>query len=194
MNIKTYNLTTYISIIRGINVSGQKLIKMDALRKMYENMGFRNVTTYVQSGNVIFTSNDIELTETEMEAKISRQIEKEFGFEVPIIVLTVEKLKQIIDNNPFLNDANKDQAFLHVTFLSSKPAYFDKKAIEDKKQDGEDVFFSDDAVYLYCPNGYGNIKLTNNLLEAKMKVRATTRNWKTTNELYKISQTLALFV
>ena len=178
-------MTTYISILRGINVSGQKLIKMDALRKMYDNLGFRNVTTYVQSGNVVFTSDDIEIHE--IEDKISQQIEKEFGFIVPVIVLTTEKLKKVIDNNPFSKDENKDQAFFHVTFLSSKPSCFDKKVIEDKKQEGEDLSFSDEAVYLYCPNGYGNTKLTNNLFEAKLKVRATTRNWKTTNELLKIS-------
>ena len=186
MNFEDTIMTTYISILRGINVSGQKLIKMDTLRKMYENMGFRNVASYVQSGNVIFTSDDIELHEA--EERISHQIEKEFGFAVPVIVLTVDKLKSVIDNNPFLKDANKDQAFFHVTFLSLRPANFDKKVIEDKRQEREYLSFSDDAVYLYCPNGYGNTKLTNNFLETKLKVGATTRNWKTTNELYKMSQ------
>ena len=179
-------MTIYISILRGINVSGQKLIKMDALRKSYENMGFHNVTTYLQSGNVIFACNDIEINN--LEQKISQQIEKDFGFEVPVIVLTIDKLRKIIENNPFLNDPNIDQAFLHVTFLSSKPDHYNQSAIEDKKQDGEEIFFTDIAVYLYCPNGYGRTKLNNNFLEAKIKVGATTRNWKTTNELYKIAQ------
>jgi len=179
-------MPTYISILRGINVSGQKLIKMDALRKLYENLNFLNVTTYVQSGNVIFTTNDIELHE--LEQKIYHQIEKEFGFEVPVIVLTVDKLKHIIENNPFLNDPDKDPAYLHVTFLSSKSGNYDMRAIENKKQEGEEVSFSDNAVYLYCPNGYGRTKLTNNFIEAKLKVGATTRNWKTTNELFKITQ------
>ena len=177
-------MITYISILRGINVSGQKLIKMDALRKLYENLGFHNVTTYVQSGNVIFGSNDIDTHK--LEQKISQQIEKEFGFEVPIIVLTVDKLKYVIENNPFLKDLDKDHAFLHVTFLSSKPECYDPNVIEYKKQEGEDVFFTDDAVYLYCPNGYGNTKLTNTFLESKLKVGATTRNWKTTNMLLKM--------
>jgi uncharacterized protein (DUF1697 family) len=179
-------MTTYISILRGINVSGQKLIKMDALRKSYENMGFCNVTTYVQSGNVIFTGNDSEISE--LEQKISQQIEKDFGFEVPVIVLTIDKLKQVIDNNPFLKDLNKDQSSLHVTFLSSKPNRYDHSTIDDKKQNGEEIIFSDKAVYLYCPNGYGKTKLSNNFLETKIKVGATTRNWKTTNELLKIAQ------
>jgi uncharacterized protein (DUF1697 family) len=179
-------MKTYISLLRGINVSGQKLIKMDALRKSYENMGFHNVTTYLQSGNVIFEGNDSDIND--LEQKISRQIENDFGFEVPVIVLTIEKLKQVIDNNPFLKDLNKDQSFLHVTFLSSKPGQFNYKTIEDKKQNGEEIIFSDMAVYLYCPNGYGRTRLNNNFLESKIKVGATTRNWRTTNELFKIAQ------
>jgi len=173
-------------MLRGINVSGQKLIKMDALRKSYENMGFQNVKTYVQSGNIIFTCNHFEIKD--LEQKISRQIEKDFGFEVPVIVLTIDKLKQVIDNNRFLKDLNKDQSSLHVTFLSSKPDLGNQSAIEDKKQNGEEIFFTDSAVYLFCPNGYGRTKLNNNFLEAKLKVGATTRNWKTTNELFNIAQ------
>lgn len=178
-------METYISILRGINVSGQKLIKMDALRKSYENLGFHNVTTYVQSGNVVFVGKDVETNQ--LKQTISRQIEKDFGFYVPVIVLTVEKLKGIIDNNPFFNDLNKDPSFLHVTFLFSKLDHFDQKVIEDKKHNGEEISFADNAVYLYCPNGYGKTKLTNNFLEMKLKVGATTRNWKTVNELLKIA-------
>lgn len=179
-------MTTYISILRGINVSGQKLIKMDALRKSYENLGFRSVTTYVQSGNVVFTGKKAK--SDELAQIISRQIEKDFGFEVPVIVLTIDNLKQIINSNPFLKDSDKDTTFLHVTFLATKPETFDRKTIEDKIRNGEEISFSDNAVYLYCPNGYGVSKLSNSFLETKLKVGATTRNWKTTNELLKIAQ------
>jgi len=179
-------MTTYISILRGINVSGHNLIKMDALRKLYENLGFQNVTTYVQSGNVVFTGDEIDVNESGQ--RISQQIEKDFGYEVPVIVLTLSKLKQVIDTNPFLKDNNIDIAYLHVTFLSSIPDHYDHKIIEDKKQGEEEISFSDNAVYLYCPNGYGRTKLTNNFLESKLKVGATTRNWKTTTELLKIAQ------
>lgn len=179
-------MKAYISMLRGINVSGQKLIKMDALRKSYENLGFQNVTTYVQSGNIVFKNKDADLGE--LREIISQQIEKDFGFKVPVIVLTIEKLKQVIENNPFLKDPGKDQAFLHVTFLSSKPDHHNRKTIEEKKQNGEEIAFSDSAVYLYCPNGYGRTKLTNNFLEAKLNVETTTRNWKTTNEIFNIAQ------
>jgi len=178
-------MKTYISILRGINVSGQKLIKMDVLRKMVENLGFEKVKTYVQSGNVVFKAEETSFKE--MEEKISAQIEKDFGFQVPVIVLDAEKLKQIIESNPFLKDTEKEVNFMHVTFLSNKPNEFDKKSIEDKKQEKEEIRFTDHAVYLYCPNGYGKTKITNNFIETKLKVLATTRNWKTTNELLRIA-------
>jgi len=179
-------MTTYISILRGINVSGHRPIKMDALRKLYENLGFTNIATYVQSGNVVFTTKDGSTAE--LEHKIAQQIEKDFGYEVPVIVLPADKLKQIVENNPFLDDNSKDKTYLHVTFLSSAPGKYDLKAIEAKKQDGEEIHIADNAVYLYCPKGYGKSKLSNSFLEAKLKVTATTRNWKTTNELLRISQ------
>jgi uncharacterized protein (DUF1697 family) len=181
-------MKTYISILRGINVSGHKLIKMEALRTSYENMGFSNVKTYVQSGNVIFSYEDIEINK--LEEQIFQQIKKDFGFDVPIIVLSVEKLEEIIKSNPLRKDKSKEESFMHVTFLASKSETNNFDAIEEKKQDNEDIVFSDYAVYLYCPNGYGNTKLNNNFIETKLKVRATTRNWKTTNELFQIAKQL----
>ncbi|MFA6368406.1 MAG: DUF1697 domain-containing protein [Bacteroidales bacterium] len=181
-------MKTYISILRGINVSGHKLIKMEALRTSYENMGFSNVKTYVQSGNVIFSYDDIEINK--LEEQIFQQIKKDFGFDVPVIVMSIEKIEEIIKNNPFLKDKSKEESFMHVTFLASKSETYNFNTIEEKKQGNEDIVFSDYAVYLYCPNGYGNTKLNNNFIETKLKVRATTRNWKTTNELFQIAKQL----
>ncbi len=178
-------MTTYISILRGINVSGQKLVKMEVLRKLYEDLGFSQITTYLQSGNVIFNFNDED--PGKLSRKIFDEIRNNIGFEVPVIVLTIDNLKQIIDNNPFTKDPNLNLSDLYVTFLASTPLKFDLQGIFDKRQNGEDCFLSNNAVYLYCPNGYGRTKLTNNFLESKLKVVATTRNWKTTNELLKLA-------
>lgn len=179
-------MKTYISILRGINVSGQKLIKMEALRKMYENMGFQNVITYVQSGNVIFSTNEEE--PNIMAKTISDQIQLVFGFDVPLIVLTIDQLERIINDNPFANNTDKLGYHLYVTFLSSAPDYSVKSIIENKKQSDEEIHFSDHAIYLYCPTGYGKTKLNNNFLESKLNVVATTRNWQTTNELLKLAR------
>lgn len=144
-------MTTYISILRGINVSGQKIIKMYALKNMYEKLNFENVQTYVQSGNAIFSAKEKDTKV--LEKVISLQIEKEFGFNVPVIVLNTKTLEKIIE----------------------------------KKHSSEEIAFLPNAVYLNCPNGYGKTKLNNNFLENKLKVQATTRNWKTTNELLKLA-------
>lgn len=178
-------MTTYISILRGINVSGQKLIKMDSLKKMYAKLNFENIQTYVQSGNVVFSANNRETKE--LEKIISSKIETEFGFDVPVIVINVKTLETIIENNPFTNDSQKDKAFLHITFLAEVPNGIDKESIFEKKETDEAIAFAPNAIYLYCPNGYGKTKLNNNFLEKKLKVKATTRNWKTTTELLKLA-------
>ncbi len=178
-------MTTYISILRGINVSGKKLVKMDALSKMYESIGFKNIKTYVQSGNVVFASEENDLKK--LEKIISSQIETEFGFNVPVIVFDTKTLETIIENNPFSKDSSKESVFMHVTFLAESPKEFDKEVITSKKQPDEEIAFAQNAVYLYCPNGYARTKLNNNYIESKLKVNATTRNWKTTNELLKLA-------
>ena len=177
-------MKTYISILRGINVSGRKIIKMNDLQSLYQGLEFKNITTYIQSGNVIFQYKEVDTKS--LEVKIAKQIEITFGFEVPVIVLTIGELQQIVNNNPFLKDVDKKSEFLHVTFLGSTPEQYNREMIDEKKQPGEELFFTNQAIYLYCPNGYGNTKLNNSFIEKKLKVSATTRNWKTTNELLKI--------
>ena len=178
-------MTTYISLLRGINVSGQKLIKMDALKILYRQLGFQDVETYLQSGNIIFR--DDKFDPPELASTISLRIQEQFGFEVPVIVLNVDDLKDIIEANPFKDDLRMDQQFLHVTFLASDPKKIDFETITAKTSTGEEMAQIKKAVYLYCPNGYGRTKLTNNFLENRLKVAATTRNWKTTRELFNIA-------
>ncbi len=175
----------YISLLRGINVSGRRMIRMEALRAMFESMGFGNVVSYLQSGNVVFNSKK-QPTE-KLSKAIAASIESDFGFDVPVITLDVEKLLRIIQGNPFANDSSSDPAHWYVTFLADTPAPYDAGRIEEKKQTGEAIVFTDEAVYLYCPGGYGNTKLSNTFLESKLKVVATTRNWKTTTELLRLA-------
>ena len=180
-------METYISILRGINVSGAAPIKMEALRKAYEKLDLRHVTSYIQSGNVVFKADEND-TRT-LENKIASQIEADFGIRVPVIVLTAKSLETIVEANPFTKDPAKNIAFLHVTFLVDTPEIVDRASIQEKKQGEEEISFSEKVIYLYCPHGYGRTKLNNNFLEKKLKVGATTRNWKTTLELLRIANT-----
>lgn len=179
-------MTTYISLLRGINVGGKKLLKMEALRTMYENLDFKFVKTYVQSGNVIFATDETKIDK--LEATIKEQIEIDFGYVVPVIVFTKEKMQKIIGLNPYLNNPEKEVSYMYVTFLASTPMKYDETFYAEKIEDGEEILIVDNAVYLYLPNGYANTKLNNNLFESKLKVEATTRNWKTTNALLNIAQ------
>ena len=175
----------FICILRGINVSGKNIIKMDALKQMFETLGAQKVNTYVQSGNVIFQYPDKNMEN--LETLIANRITTDFGYDVPVLVLSIDKLNRIIENNPFAEDPSKDIAFLHVTFLASVPKEFDNETVFSKRMGDEEMKITDEAVYLYCPHGYGRTKLNNNFLENKLKVQATTRNWKTTLKLLEMA-------
>lgn len=180
-------MTTYITILRGINVSGKNIIKMDALRELFSGLKFQQVQTYIQSGNVVYQTKD---TTTELlSKKIAIAIQKTFGFEVPVITIEAKGLQKSIENNPFLKDKTKDVSLMHITFLADVPQEQLFKAIDASKYLPDEIQLVDQCVYLYCPNGYGNTKLHNAFLENKLKLTATTRNWKTCNELYKIANT-----
>jgi uncharacterized protein (DUF1697 family) len=174
-------MTTYISILRGINVSGHNILKMDQLKKMIEGLGFKNVLTYIQSGNIIYQTKKTDALK--LSELIKKGIQKDFGFDVPVFTITSDTLEVLIKNNPFQKDINKDAVFFHVTFLAAIPAQ-EKIDILKSIDSKNDIFeIVEQAMYLYCPNGYGTTKLSNTFIESKLKVSATTRNWKTTNEL-----------
>jgi uncharacterized protein (DUF1697 family) len=174
-------MQTYISILRGINVGGKRIIKMAALKDLYASLGFTNVETYIQSGNVIFSSKKID--DKKLAAKITAEIETVFGFNVPIVVMSIEELTKTIEANPFAKQKNKVAEYLHVTFLSDQPSIADYEKTKAGNYQADEFHLIEKAIYLYCPNSYSNSKLTNGFFETKLKVTATTRNWKTTNEL-----------
>lgn len=179
-------MQTYISILRGINVSGQKLIKMNSLREMYEGLGYLNVRTYIQSGNVVFKSNEPE--SGNLEKNISEAILKSFGFDVPVIVIGEKELKFVSANNRFIIDRGEDISKLHVTFLSEEPSKQLTEILSGVEFLPDEFYVNGKSVYLFCPAGYGNTKLSNTFFEKKLKVGATTRNWKTITELVKLTE------
>lgn len=176
----------YIAILRGINVSGKNSIKMADLKTLFESLNFNHVTTYIQSGNVIFSSTIEE--KKQLEKTISNEIENVFNLKVPVLILELNDLKKIISQNPFSTD--KENNFIHFTFLATQPNTQNIEVIESKKAENEEIIIRENVVYLYCPNGYGKTKLTNTFLENKLESVATTRNYKTTHELLKIAESI----
>jgi len=169
---------TCISILRGINVGGHRKISMEQLRECYESLGFNGVRTYVQSGNVVFEHKTAD--PSEIVDGIRGAIKRSFGLDVQVIIRTKEEMLSVIKNMPF---KGLDQSKVHVTFLSEKPERFPLKEIDAVKDGAERFSFSGREVYLFCPNGYGRSKLSNQFLEKKTEVYATTRNWRTVNAL-----------
>ena len=160
---------------------------MADLKMLYENSGFEDVSTYIQSGNVIFTSN--EMSKSIIKSRLKNAVKQECGFDVPIYICTHKEMKNIFENSPFLESEDEENGTkVLVTFLSSTPTQTDIDKVMSYVKEPEKLVVSNDIVYLYCPNGYGKSKLSNNFLESKLKVVATTRNWKTVKKLCESSQ------
>jgi uncharacterized protein (DUF1697 family) len=179
-------MKTYISMLRGINVSGQKKIKMEGLKELYESLGFENVQTYIQSGNVIFECPDRNATE--LKNRIEGSIIAAFGYPVAVLIRTTSEFQRLIENNPLLGEKNRDATKLHVTFLSDIPEECLIENIKESKAESEDFSIAGREIYLYCPEGYGRTRMSNNFFEKKLKVAATTRNWKTVNKLLELAK------
>jgi len=175
-------MKTYISILRGINVSGQNKIIMADLKLLYEDLGFLDVITYIQSGNVVFKTN-LKTTTTKLAKLIEDKIKGNYGFEVPVIIRTQNELQNIIEINPFKNDEIDG---LYVTFLSNQPNANQLEKLENVNFLPDKFELIDKEVYLSVVS-YGNTKLSNNFFESKLKVTATTRNLKTIIKLIELS-------
>lgn len=179
-------METYISILRGINVSGHRKIEMAGLKALYEKLQFNDVVTYIQSGNVIFKAAE-KSSNINLSKKIEKAIFEQYKFEVPVIIRTQFELEEIISANPYLQQSDIDLEKLHVTFLSKAPAEEAIRKIESADFSPDKFIMKDKEIYLYVPEGYGNTKLSNNFFENKLKVTATTRNWKTVNKLAELA-------
>ena len=173
-------MNNYISLLRGINVSGKKKIKMAELKEHYESLGFEEVQTYIQSGNVVFKSNESDFDN--LAHSIHEKIKEVYDFEVPISIRKATDIEKIIKTNPFLEKA-EDTKMLYIGFMSAIP---NAESVAKTKE----ITFKDDkfevignTLFLYLPSGAGKTKFTNNFFEKKFKVSITTRNWRTTLKL-----------
>jgi len=177
-------LGKYISILRGVNVGGRK-VPMANLKSLYEELGFKEVITYIQSGNVIFKTD--KTSGQSLEKIIENKINKTFNMVVPVIIRHVYEMKNVVANNPFLKIKGIDNGKLHVTFLEKIPGQAELDNIKKFDYSPDRFIIIDKEVFLYCPGEYGKTQLSNNFFENKLKVQATTRNWKTVNKLVELS-------
>ncbi len=174
-------MQTYISLLRGINVSGSKKIKMVELKALYEKLKFKEVHTFIQSGNVIFKSTKLE---TAIIQSIYDGLKKEWNYDVTIIIKTPNQLRKILDGNPFLENRAEDIKKLYVTFLEEAPPRKLINEIKDFKPNNEEFVFKGKEIFIFYPENMGTSKIQNNYFERKLNVGATTRNWNSLNRMY----------
>ena len=171
----------HLALLRGINVSGHNMIKMDALKTTLEAVGFINVETYIQSGNVF--------AETEEESafgvgfKIKQEIFKTFGHDVPTIVIGKNDLEMCFKNNPFLKGKDVDTKKLYVAFISKELSSSAINELKISQFKPDEAVIDGNKIFIKYDVGAGKTRLDQKYIEKKLNVTATIRNWNTVTKL-----------
>jgi len=169
----------FVAFLRGINVGGRTSVKMEALRACFESLGFERVKTYIQSGNVVFESGETD--DKTLAERIEAAIERDF-FKTPVMVRSIDEIKDIIENNPFAGEEFEDKLF-HVVFLAESLS--DEKAARLLSNNTEKEKFAVRGREVYCllRDGVADSLLGKKYIDNKLKTPATARNWRTVNKI-----------
>lgn len=175
----------HIALLRGINVAGQKIIPMADLRDLFVKLGFKDAKTFIQSGNVVFTS---PKTTGALRKVLEDGIRKRFAMEVTVVVKTRAELERIVKASPYAEPADGERVYL--TYLAEAPGKEGVKALEGARNGVDDFTISRDAVYILVRGGYGKSRFSNTFVEKKLAVRATSRNLESSLKLIALAQSL----
>jgi uncharacterized protein (DUF1697 family) len=178
-------MTVIVSMLRGVNVGGHKKIKMEALRALYESLKLRDAQTYVQSGNVIFRTDERDMSR--LAKRIEDGIEKKFGFRPDVILRTAAELKEVVARNPFAKRRGIEPGKLLVSFLASDPGEEGREKIGQMKCDPEEMRIEGREIYIYFPNGAGRSKLNWAGLGKMLKTPGTGRNWNSVTKMLEMA-------
>ena len=178
-------MTIFVAMLRSINVGGRNRVAMADLRAIADSLGYGDVSTYLQSGNLVFTGSG---SPAEVGRSIEQRIASELGLTVPVVVRTKVQLGRVLRDNPFALRV-LDPKTVHVTFLTDRADAQKVAQLQERAgQFGNDRFeVIGSNVYLHCPGGYGETKLNNSYLERRLGVTATTRNWRTVTTLAELA-------
>jgi uncharacterized protein (DUF1697 family) len=174
----------YVALLRGVNVGGKNMVPMKDLAAMFVKAGCKDVTTYIQSGNVVFSAP--AAVAKKLAAQISAAIEKKWGYKVPIVLRNNEQLAATIVGHSFIK-AGKDPKSCHVMFLADEPTPQAVAALDPNRSPGDFFEVSGGEIYLHLTNGVAKIKLTNAYFDSKLKTICTGRNWATVLKLHEMS-------
>jgi uncharacterized protein (DUF1697 family) len=177
-------VTAYVAMLRGINVGGHAKVAMADLRHELADLGYDDVRTYIQSGNVLFRASG---SAAALQSAIEERLEARFALSITVVLRTDAQLSAVVEHNPLVG-GGRDPARLHVTFLASKPLAARMAGLDDATFSPDEFRIVGREVYLHCPQGYGNTKLNNTFFERKLGVASTTRTWKTVTTLSDMSR------
>ena len=178
-------MPVYIAMLRGINIGPHKRMKMEKLRACCEGLGFADVKTYIQSGNVIFRAG--KLSPAALSKKLRDCIVNDFGFSAEVISRSREEMKEIIDDNPFMKERGIDTLKLHVAFLSESASAAALKKLQGLTLAPDRTHGSGQEIYFYFPNGVSGSSLWRHPLDRVLSLPVTMRNWKTVTTLYQMA-------
>ena len=173
-----------VSFLRGINVGGHKKIKMADLRELYASLGFRNVRTLLQTGNVIFDSDETDLAL--VKARLEAGIHEAFGFDVQAIMRSSAAFRSIFSRHPFTEAQLDEPRKIVVVFLSDAAS---EQAVDDLRESnpGREFIWADGRqLYVFYTDGQARSKLDNSRIERALGLQCTARNWNTCNKLLKL--------
>lgn len=172
----------YVALLRGINVGGNRLIKMADLKEMFEAMKFKNVSTYIQSGNVLF---DAKETDTDaLRKKIEKALEKDLGYSVDIYLRSKEEMAAIVEYDAFKKMKAGEDAKVYVAFLSDTPTKAQIKAVEEASNETETFHVHKTELYLVSNRKPGDVFNIDTPVKKLLGMKNTARNWNTTQKLY----------
>jgi uncharacterized protein (DUF1697 family) len=174
----------YVALLRGVNVGGKNILPMKDLAAIFVAAGCKDVSTYIQSGNVVFSAPAAMLKK--LPAQISASIEKRFGYKVPVVLRSNQQLAQAIAGNPFLK-AGQDPKTCHAMFLADTPTAQTAKLLDPNRSPGDFFEVCGGEIYLHLPNGSAKSKLTNAYFDSKLTTVCTVRNWATVLKLHEMS-------
>ena len=184
-NSRSNKVGTYVALLRGINVGGKNKLPMRDLAAMFVEAGCKDVRTYIQSGNVVFS---IPLKSAKRVPDfVSQRIADRFGYRVPVVLRTADEFRQVVVRNPFL-ESDADVESLHVGFLADLPAPHDVATLDPKRSPGDSFKVRGREIYLYLPNGVAGTKLTNAYFDSKLSTTSTFRNWRTVLKLLEMTR------
>lgn len=176
---------THLALLRGINVGGKNKLPMTALAEMFSAAGCKEVQTYIQSGNVLFTASTT--VADRVADRVTASITERFGYRTPVIVRTHDQLRSVILNNPFVEAGIAPDA-LHVMFLADTPAPTNLRKLEPDRSPPDAFQLSGQEIYLHLPRGVANSKLTNAYFDSKLSTISTSRNWRTVTKLLELME------